>query len=97
MLGLVRAARELSGEHFTQSENLAILSTHLRVPVPDLLASSALDFDRDLRPDSDTLLDMQRVFMDVRALAYQAPLPFERLADPSFSTYAAEVIAADNP
>ncbi len=97
MLGLVRAARELSGEHFAQPENLAILSAHMRVPVPDLLASGALDFDRDLRPESDTLLDMQRVFMDVRALAYQAPLPFERLADPSFSTYAAEVPGTNTP
>jgi len=92
MVALVRAARDLRGEGFKKPENLAILSGHTHLPVPAVEASGAIDFDPDLRPDSDILLDMQRVFMELAVLSYSTPMPIERIADSSFSNYAVQIL-----
>jgi NitT/TauT family transport system substrate-binding protein len=97
MLALVRAARELRGQGYRTPENLAILNGHVRVPVAALEASGSIEFTPDLHPDTDTLLDMQRVWMELGALSYSTPLPIERLADSSFSTHAANMLGPDKP
>jgi NitT/TauT family transport system substrate-binding protein len=97
MVALVRAARDLRGDGFKKAENLAILSAHTRLPEPAVEASGPIDFDPDLRPDSDILLDMQRVFMELGVLSYSTPMPIERIADPSFSDYVVQTLGPQRP
>jgi len=85
IVALARAARDLQGQSFKSEANLAILSKYTKLPVELLSSLEAPDFDPNLAPDLDTVLDIQTVLMAAGQLAYTIPLPADHLVDASFS------------
>lgn len=93
-VGLVRGARDLQDADYLKPEHLAIYSKYTRTPVETLAKIDPYAFHTDLRPDVETLTDMQRVFITSGTLRFQAPLQAERYVDDSFSKYAVQQLGA---
>lgn len=87
MVALVRGARAVQ-QNPKSDENLAIYNKYIQLPGETMRAMDMPDFERDLTPDVDTILDMQRLFMADGQITYTSPLPIERLVDASFTGYA---------
>ncbi|HLI28259.1 MAG TPA: ABC transporter substrate-binding protein [Chloroflexota bacterium] len=97
LTGLVRGARDLQGERYYEPENLAIFAKYTRQPVESIRSQDRYDYHPDLRPDVETLLDMQRVFMEAGILTYSPPLPAERVADDQYSRAAVAALGPYRP
>ena len=69
---------------------MAIIAKYTKLPMQTLKASDSYAYDPNLTPDSETVLEMQRLFLAEGQLNYSSPLPADRLIDGSFSKYAAE-------
>jgi NitT/TauT family transport system substrate-binding protein len=90
MVALVRGARDLQGVDAKSDANLASISQYASLPVDTLRGMDLYAFDPDLKPDADTIMDLQQFYMAEGQLGYATPLPIERLVDPSFAEYAAD-------
>lgn len=89
MVGLVRAARELqTDQQYYDGKNLEIYAKYTGGKPEDLKNQDRYDFHPDLRPDVETLTNMQKVFIEEGILKLAGPLPAQRWADPSFVQYA---------
>jgi NitT/TauT family transport system substrate-binding protein len=86
---LVRGARDLQGDQALSDQNLEIFSKYTRLPVDTLRSIDPYGYDPDLKPDTDTLMDMQRVFFDSGILTFNSPLTPGRVVDESYSRAAA--------
>jgi NitT/TauT family transport system substrate-binding protein len=87
---VVRGARDLQGEGYFSDDNLQIFAKYTNLPVESLRAIDAYGFDPDMKPDADTLMDMQRVFIDAGIITYSPPLTADRIVDDSYSRAAAD-------
>ncbi len=96
-VGLVRAARDLQGDRVLADEHLEIFSRYTRVPVDVLRAIDPYGYDPDLKPDTDTLMDMQRVFFDAGILVYNPFLTPDQLVDDSYSRAAVSQLGPYRP
>ncbi len=90
MVALLRGARDLQGPAAKSDQNVAILSKYIKLSTDTIKASDWFDYDPNLTPNTETILDEQRVFMAEGQLTYSVPLPAERLIDASFDTDAAQ-------
>jgi NitT/TauT family transport system substrate-binding protein len=97
MTGLVRGARDLQGDRFYDEENLRIFSQYTRQPVEALQAIDRYGFHPDLRPDAETLMDMQRVFFDAGILVFNPPLTADRVVDDTYSRAAVAALGSSRP
>ena len=70
----VRGSRDLQGEAFYESRNLEIFHQYTGLSTGVLKTMPRYDFDPELRVDTKTLADMQRVFAQLGVLAYTAPM-----------------------
>ncbi|HLH24925.1 MAG TPA: ABC transporter substrate-binding protein [Chloroflexota bacterium] len=82
---LVRGARDLQGDGYFADEHLQIFAKYTNLPIETLRNIDAYGFDPDMKPDIDTLLDMQRVFFDAGILTFSPPLTADRIVDDSYS------------
>jgi NitT/TauT family transport system substrate-binding protein len=96
-VALVRGARDVQGDRYYSEENLEVFSKYTRLGVDVLRNIDQYGFDPDLRPDTETLLDMQRLFLDAGILTYSPPLPAERIIDESYSRAAAAQLGPYRP
>jgi NitT/TauT family transport system substrate-binding protein len=96
-LAIVRGARDLQGDRYYSDENLEILAKYTRLGVDVLRNIDQYAFDPDLKPDVDTLMDMQRLFMEAGILVYSPSLPPERVADDRYSRAAAVQLGPYQP
>ncbi|HEY7062742.1 MAG TPA: ABC transporter substrate-binding protein [Chloroflexota bacterium] len=94
---LVRGARDLQGDDYLSDDNLQIFAKYTKMPVDTLRAIDPYGFDPDLRPDTDTLLDMQRLFFDAGILVFNPPLTADKLVDDSYSRAAAQQLGPYRP
>jgi NitT/TauT family transport system substrate-binding protein len=97
LTGLVRGARDLQGDRYYTPENLEIFAKYTRQPVESIRGQDRYDYHPDLRPDVETLLDMQRVFMEAGILTYSPPLSGERIADDQYSRAAVAALGPYRP
>ena len=89
---LVRGARDLQGDAYFADENVQIFAKYTNLPVETLRGIDAYGFDPDMKPDTETLLDMQRVFFDAGILTFSPPLTADRIVDESYSRAAVEYL-----
>ena len=94
---LVRGARDLQGDQYLSDANLEIFAKYTRLSVDVLRNLDPYGFDLDLRPDTETLLDMQRVFFDAGILTFTPPLTADRIVDESYSRAAAAQLGTHRP
>ena len=87
------AAWELIKYLTTDTKAIVKLANSLKnIPsTKDALASP------DLKPDTATLLDMQRPFFDAGILFFNPPLPAERIVDETYSRAAAAQLGPYRP
>ncbi len=91
MVGLVQAARELqTDQQYYDPRNLEIYAKYTGGKPEDLKNQDRYDFHPDLRPDVETLTNMQKIFIEEGILKLAGPLPAQRWADPSFVQYAVD-------
>ena len=96
-VALVRGARDLQGEQALSDQNLEIFSKYTRLPVDTLRSIDPYGYDPDLKPDTETLMDMQRVFFDSGILVFNPALTVERVVDDSYSRAAAAQLGPYRP
>jgi NitT/TauT family transport system substrate-binding protein len=96
-LALVRAARDLQGDGYYRDEHLRAYAKYTNLALEVLRQIDRYDFHPDLRPDTETLMDMQRVFLEAGILAFSAPLPPERVADETYSRAAVAQLGPYRP
>ncbi len=94
---LVRGARDLQGDGYYSDANLQIFAKYTNLPVERLRQIDAYGFDPDMKPDTETLLDMQRVFFDAGILTYSPPLTADKIVDESYSRAAVERLGPYQP
>jgi NitT/TauT family transport system substrate-binding protein len=94
---LVRGARDLQGPRYYSDENLEIFSKYTRLGVDVLRNIDQYGFDPDLKPDAETLMDMQRLFQEAGIIVYNPPLPPERVVDETYSRAAAAHLGPYRP
>jgi NitT/TauT family transport system substrate-binding protein len=94
---LVRGARELRGERYYSETNLHTFAKYTGLAVDVLREMDRYDFDPDLRPDVETLMDMQRLFLEGGVLRYPDLLPAERIVDDAYSRAAAGQLGPARP
>ena len=87
---LVRGARDLQGDGYFADEHLQIFAKYTNLPIETLRNIDAYGFDPNLAPDTETLLDMQRVFFDAGILTFAQPLTADRIVDDSYTRAAVE-------
>ncbi|TAM56292.1 hypothetical protein EPN52_14335 [bacterium] len=75
----VQGARDLQGEAFYDAANLEIFQSYTKLPIAVLKAMPRYDYDPELRVDTKTLADMQRVFSSLGVLAYTTPIKTDEL------------------
>jgi NitT/TauT family transport system substrate-binding protein len=63
LMALVKGAREVQGDGYLAPDNLQAYSTYTETPVETLKAMDPYEFDPDLGLDTQTLQDMQQVFI----------------------------------
>jgi len=96
-VALVRAARDLQGDGYYRDEHLRAYAKYTNLALDTLRQIDRYDFHPDLRPDTETLLDMQRVFLEAGILTYSPPLPAERIVDESYSRAAVAQLGPYRP
>ncbi|HVA36831.1 MAG TPA: ABC transporter substrate-binding protein [Candidatus Dormibacteraeota bacterium] len=74
LAAFVKGSRDVQGAAFYDPQNLAVFHTYTGLPVSLLRTIPHYDYDPDLRVDRKTLADMQRVFRELKTLAYATPL-----------------------
>jgi len=74
-----RGARDLQGDAFYEARNLDVFRTYTGLPTATLKTIPRYDYDPDLRVDTKTLADMQKVFGELGVLAYSTPLNVNEL------------------
>ncbi len=84
MTALVKAVREIQGPKYYDEENLNIYAKYTRMPLDTLKRIDKYDFHPDLKPDVETLMDLQKLFIAQGFIRYSEPLPPERWVDDSF-------------
>jgi NitT/TauT family transport system substrate-binding protein len=94
---LVRGGRDLQGDQYLSDANLEIFAKYTRLSVDVLRGIDPYGFDPDLRPDAETLLDMQRVFFDAGILTFNPLLTADRVVDDSYSRAAAAQLGPYRP
>src|SRR5581483_2997177 len=94
---LVRGARDLQGDRYYSDANLEIFAKYTNLPVDTLRNIDQYGFDPDMRPDVETLMDMQRIFQEAGIILYSQPLPPERVADESYSRAAVASLGPYRP
>jgi NitT/TauT family transport system substrate-binding protein len=94
-VALVRGARDLQRGY--REDHLEIFSKYTRLPVETLRTIDPYYFDPDMKPDVETLLDMQRTYIDAGILTFSQPLPPERIADDSYSRAAVAQLGPYRP
>lgn len=94
-VALVRGARDLQRGY--REDHLEIFAKYTRLPLETLRTLTPEYFDPDLKPDVETLLDMQRTYMDAGILSFPQPLPAERIADDSYSRAAVAQLGPYRP
>jgi NitT/TauT family transport system substrate-binding protein len=94
---LVRGARDLQGDQYYSDANLQAFSKYTSLPVETLRAIDAYGFDPDLKPDTETLMDLQRIFFDAGILVYNPPITPDRIVDDSYSRAAVEQLGPYRP
>jgi NitT/TauT family transport system substrate-binding protein len=96
-VAIVRGARDVQGDSYYSDENLEIFSKYTRLGIDVLRDIDQYAFDPDLKPDVETLMDMQRLFQQAGIIVYNPPLPPERVADESYSRAAAANLGPYRP
>jgi NitT/TauT family transport system substrate-binding protein len=94
---LVRGARDLQGDGYFADEHLQIFAKYTNLPIETLRGIDAYGFDPDMKPDTETLMDMQRVFFDAGILTFSPPLTADRIVDESYSRAAVERLGPYRP
>jgi NitT/TauT family transport system substrate-binding protein len=94
---LVRGAREVRGERYYSETNLQTFAKYTGLSVDVLQEMDRYEFDPDLRPDTETLMDMQRLFLEGGLLRYADQLPAERVVDDAYSRAAAARLGSARP
>lgn len=84
MAALIRGSRDIQGSAYFAPENLAADSQFTSTPVETLRTMDPYTFDPDLRPDYNTLTDMETVFIQEGLLAFSSQIPATQFVDPSF-------------
>ncbi|MDE3074463.1 MAG: ABC transporter substrate-binding protein [Chloroflexota bacterium] len=79
LAALIKGAADASGPHAKDPANLEILAKYTKLPVQTLQTIALYDFRPDLSPDTDTYLDMQKVFIQAGWLKLAQPLPAEKI------------------
>jgi NitT/TauT family transport system substrate-binding protein len=80
---LIRGARDIQGDAYFAPENLQAYAEYTATPIDTLKSMDPYAFDRNLTPDQNTLLDMQRVFIAEGVLSQPQPIPTEQIVDPT--------------
>ena len=70
-------------------DNLAIIAKYTKFPLDTVRAMDPYAYDPNLTPDTETILDMQRMFLAEGQLNYTTPLAADQLIDPSLAKAAA--------
>ncbi len=96
-VALVRGARDVQGDAYYSDANLDIFAKYTRLPVDTLRNIDRYDFDPDMRPDVETLMDMQHIFQEAGIIVYGQPLPPDRVADESYSRSAVAALGPYRP
>jgi NitT/TauT family transport system substrate-binding protein len=96
-VALVRGARDLQGSGYFSEDNLQVFSKYTNLPVEALRGIDAYGFHPDLAPDTETLMDLQRVFFDAGILVYNPPITADKIVDDSYSRAAAEQLGPYRP
>jgi NitT/TauT family transport system substrate-binding protein len=94
---LVRGARDLQGDQYYSDANLDIFARYTPLGLDLLRNIDQYAFDPDLKPDTETLMDMQRLFQEAGILVYNPPLPAERVIDETYSRAAAADLSPYRP
>jgi NitT/TauT family transport system substrate-binding protein len=94
---LVRGARDLQGDGYFADDNLQVFAKYTNLPVESLRLIDAYGFDPDMKPDVETLMDIQSVFFDAGILTYSPPLTAGKVVDDSYSRTAAERLGPYRP
>jgi NitT/TauT family transport system substrate-binding protein len=94
---LVRGARDLQGDGYFADEHLQIFAKYTNLPVESLRNIDAYGFHPDMKPDTETLLDMQRLFFEAGILVFNPPLTADRIVDDSYSRAAVERLGPYRP
>ena len=96
-VALVRGARDVQGPDYHSDANLAIFSKYTNIAIDTLRNIDQYGFDRDLKPDVETLLDMQRLFLESGILTFTPPLTAERVVDETYSRAAVDQLGPYRP
>jgi NitT/TauT family transport system substrate-binding protein len=74
-----RSAPDLTGEAYTSAPTVDTLAKYTKLPAQTLRRSARYAVDREMRVDTKSLLDCQRLFLDLGLLSYKSPLPLSSL------------------
>lgn len=94
MVALLRGARDLQGSDVKNEGNLAIVAKYTKFPLETVRGMDPYDFDPNLPPDPETILDMQRVYLTEGQLNYTTPLTADKLIEGSFAQAAADKLGS---
>ena len=82
---VAKGAKDLQGAGATSDENLAILAKATSQDVAVLKTLPTYMFDPALKPASDTVKQMEKVWMDGGQITYKSPLDITKLVNSSFA------------
>ncbi len=74
-----RAARDVTGSAYTSASTVEAIAKYTALPPAIVARSPAYSFHRDMRVDEATLMDMQRLFLNLELLSYKTLLPVSSL------------------
>jgi NitT/TauT family transport system substrate-binding protein len=81
LMALVKGARDVQGEGYLSPENLQAYSTYTETPVETLKSMDPYEFDPELGLDSQTLQDMQQVFIAEGVMQVAQPIALSMFVD----------------
>lgn len=84
LVAMVKGARDIQGSAYFSAENLQAYSTYTDTPTATLKSMDAYEFDPDLGLDTQTLQDMQMVFITEGVEQAQTPIQASGYIDESF-------------
>lgn len=85
LVGFIKAVRdENNGKLKNDPQILQMISELTKVPVDTLKAMPALHWDSNGRVLKDSVLELQRFFMESKAVQYSDPLPISAILDESY-------------
>ena len=94
LAALIQGARDIQGDGYFAPQNLQAYATYTDTPLETLKSMDPYTFDPDLGLDTQTLQDMQQVFIAEGVEQAQAPFPASAYTDPSVLQDALQVLAA---